>query len=249
MHTARALILMTIALASGTSQLPGQQPVNAGSLTEPYQRLQQLGDLRLKTWSIHGLSPLVVLLTEAPTDAPLSVRGSRRQLTGFLLNGLGRTGVSLLSLRPGADSTAFDVLRALPPGEKPQVVIAFGERAVAAARLLVTDSLSAAFVALAPGASAPLAELARIWSELLQSSRVQRAILVLESGCDSSAAWLAHVEYRHRQTVLVLPQNDAWLTPKTSAACPAAPAHPIGLEYELTTLVLDWVKRNVGFPE
>jgi hypothetical protein len=243
-----ALLLTAFVLSSPTSQLRGQQPVDATRLTG-YERLRELGDLRLKTYSIHGLAPLVVLLTSASDDLPRELRSNRHFLTGFLLRGLDESGVSLLSLRAGYDSAAFDALRALPPGDRPQVVIAFGERAVAAARFLAKDSLTAAFVALAPGASMPAAELTRIWSALLQSSKLPRDILVLESGCDSSAAWLAPVTHQYRQTALVLPDHDAWLSPKTSTACPAAPTRGVGMEYELTALVMDWVRRNVGFPE
>jgi hypothetical protein len=244
-----AKALIALLLFSGASQLHSQQPVDAARLGEPYQTLRQLGDLRLKTWSIHVLATLVVLLTTAPDSVPPKLRSIRRFLTAFLLRGLDDTGVSLLSVRAGSDSAAFNAFRTLPPGNQPQIVIAFGERAAAAAHVLARDSLPAALVALAPGASAPTAELSQTWAALLQSSTLPRAILVLESACDSSASWLAHMKHQYRQTILVLPDHDAWLAPKSSADCPVTPAHSVGIEYELTALVLDWVRRNTGFPE
>ena len=243
-----AALLIALALAGRASGLHAQQPVDASRLAE-YQRLRQLGDLRLKTYSIHGLAPLVVFLTSAPDTASLNVRGNRHFLTAFLLRGLDDVGVSLLSLRAGSDSIAFDALRALPLGSRPHVVIAFGERAVTAARFLAKDSSLVSFVALAPGSGASSAELSQAWSALLKSNKLPRAILVVESGCDSSASWLAHVKHQYRQTILVLPDHNAWLAPRTSPDCPVTPAHSVGMEYELTALVLDWVRRNVGFPE
>jgi hypothetical protein len=247
-YRTRSLILIGLVLSLPASQLHAQQPVDASKLTD-YRRLRELGDLRLKTYSIHGLAPLVVLLTAAPDTAALPLKSNRRSLTKSLMDGLGRLGVSLFSVRSDSDSVALDALRALPLAEQPHVIIAFGERSISAVRFLAADSFLTSFVALAPGSGAPSIDLASEWSRMLQSRKLPRAILVLESGCDSSAVWLAQIRHHYRQTVLVLPDHDAWLAPKTSAACPTAPTSGVGMEYELATLVLDWVRRNTGFPE
>jgi hypothetical protein len=135
--------------------------------------------------------------------------------------------------------------------ERPQVVIGFADGAVAAARLILRDSLSAALVALVPGTRGNAATAGQdvVWQELRRPVDHPRAVLVLESMCNSPTSWLAQAGFRERQTVLLLPQYDGWLSRRMSSACPASPAQAVGMDYELTSTVTDWLRRTVRFPE
>jgi hypothetical protein len=223
-----------------------------------------LGDLRLKTYSIHGFAPLVVLFTEAPASASAVERRYRHQLTSMLMWSIERLGVSLFSLQPisqSADgllhvdqmkrqaSAASEILRNLPLEDRPQVFIGFAEGAAAAARLLLRDSLSAALVALVPSTPSDSSTAAQevLWEELLRQSAQPRPVLVLESMCNSATSGLTRITYRQRQTILVLPQYDAWLAQRNSSACPRTPTRAVGMDYELIAIVIEWLRRTVGF--
>jgi hypothetical protein len=67
-----------------------------------------------------------------------------------------------------------------------------------------------------------------IWQELLRPID-PRDVLVLESMCNSPTNPLAQAGYRQRQTVLLLPQYDGWLSQRMSSACPPSPAKAIGM--------------------
>ncbi len=230
-----------------------------------FRPLEQLGELRLKTHSIHGYAPLVMLLTEAPASASEVERRYRRRMTNMLMWNVERLGVSLFSLNPTrhssdssdvngmkhAASAAGERLRDMKPYHRPQVIIGFGDGAVAAARLILRDSLSAALVALAPATSGNAATAGQdaVWQELLRPVDHPRALLVLESMCNSPTSALAEAPFRQRQTVLMLPQYDRWLSRRMSSACPASPAQAVGLDYEVISLVMDWLRRTVRFSE
>jgi hypothetical protein len=258
-----AIVFSTLGMTPSQTELWGQQEVPADRMPEPYRRLQKLGDLRLKTNSIHGLAPLVVLFTEAPVSASKMERRYRQQLTSMLMWNIERLGVSLFSLQPTSQSVdsltvdqmkrkasaASQILRILPPGDQPQVFIGFADGAVAAARLLLRDSLSAALVALVPSTPADSSAAAQeeLWEELLYQSAYPRPVLVLESMCNSATSGLTRITYRRRQTILVLPQYDAWLSQRNSSACPSIPTRTVGMDYELISIVIEWLRRTVTF--
>ena len=241
------------------------RPVATVRVPPEFRPLEQLGELRLKIHSIHGYAPLVMLLTEAPASASEVERRYRRQVTNMLMWNTERLGVSLFSLdptRPASDSSAVDqmkhaatasgaVFRGMKPHHRPQIIIGFGDGAVAAARLVLRDSLSAALVALVPATSGKAATAVQdvVWQELLRPVDHPRAVLVLESMCNSPTSALAEARFRQRQTVLLLPQYDGWLSRRMSSACPATPAHAVGMDYEVESLVMDWLRRTVRFSE
>jgi hypothetical protein len=261
------LTIAVCALGIGLTpqELWGQQEVPPAQMPEAYRRLQELGELRLKTYSIHGYAPLVVLFTEAPQSASEVERRYRHRLTSVLLWSIGRIGVSLFSLHPtsyASDSVqvgqmkrqafaAAEVFRGLRPGARPQVFIGFADGAAAAARLLLRDSLSAGLVALVPSTPGDSATAAQevLWQELLRPSDHPRPVLVLESMCNSPTTWLTQVPFRRRQTVLMLPQYDGWLSQRTSSMCPKTPVDAVGMDYELISIVIEWLRRTVGFPQ
>lgn len=234
-------------------------------LPPEFRRLEQLGELRLKVHSIHGYAPLVMLLTEAPASASEVERSYRQRVTNTLMWSIERLGVSLFSLNPTrhssdrsdvyqmkhAASAAGEIFRGMQPYNRPQVVIGFADGAVAAARLVLRDSLRAALVALVPGTPGNVQTEGQevVWQELLRPVDHPRAVLVLESMCNSPTSPLAETRFRHRQTVLMLPQYDGWLSRRMSSACPASPAHAVGMDYEVISLVADWLKRTVRFSE
>jgi hypothetical protein len=261
------LTITVCALGAGLAhqELWGQREVPPAQMPEPYRRLQKLGELRLKTYSIHGFAPLVVLFTEAPASASEVERRYRHQLTRMLLWSIERLGVSLFSLQPTSQSVdgfrvdqmkrqalaAFEILRGLPPGGRPQVFIGFADGAAAAARLLLRDSSSAALVALVPSTPGDSSTAAQevLWEELLRQSDQPRPVLVVESMCNSPTTALTQIGYRRRQTILMLPQYDGWLSQRTSLACPSTPVRAVGMDYELTSIVIEWSRRTVGFPQ
>lgn len=236
--------------------LLGQQTLGPAQVPEAFRDLQQLGDLRLKTYSIHGLAPLVVLLTEAPASAPEVERRYRHAMTSTLLWNIEGIGVSLFSLSPEVDQATqysgalFDILRRLPPSARPQVFIGFAQGAIAAARMLQSDSSSTALIGLAPslGASASAPQSA-FWQEMVSPANHTRPVLVLESVCNTSGNGLAQVGTGQRVTVLLLPQYDGWLSRRASAACPTTPTHAAGMDYELMSLLTNWLRQTVVFPE
>ncbi len=261
----RPAVIVTALLAGLTCQdLWGQREIPPAQVPEAMRNLQHLGELRLKTYSIHGIAPLVMLLTEAPASASEVERRYRHRVTSSLIWNIERLGVSLFSLNPAprhsdssdvkgmthAASVAGEIFRGMKAHDRPQVVIGFADGAIAAARLVLRDSLSAAVVALMPATSnATAGGQERIWQELLRPTDRPRDVLVLESMCNTSSSWLAQADYRQRQTILILPQYDGWLSPRMSSACPASPVHAVGMDYQLTSIVMDWLKRTLIFPE
>jgi hypothetical protein len=259
------LIIATAAVAGLSHQnLWGQGRDATAPVPPGFRRLEELGELRLKRYSIHGYAPLVMLLTQAPASASEVERRYRQRVTSSLMWSIERLGVSLFSLNPmrhssdkpdvnqmkHAASAASEVFRGMKPYERPQVLIGFGDGAVAAARLILRDSLSAALVALVPSTpgDAATAEQDVVWQDLLRPVDHPRAVLVLESMCNSPTTWLAQAGFRERQTVLMLPQYDGWLSQRMSSACPASPAHAIGMDYEVISIVTDWLRRTLRFP-
>jgi hypothetical protein len=230
-----------------------------------FRRLEELGELRLKVHSIHGYAPLVMLLTEAPASASEVERRYRQRVTSSLLWNIERMGVSLFSLNPmryssdnsdvdqmkRAASAAGEIFRGMKPYHRPQVVIGFADGAVAAARLVLRDSLPAALVALVPGTPGNTQTEGQevVWQELLRPVDHPREMLVLESTCNSPTSPLAEARFRQRQTVLLLPQYDGWLSRRMSSACPGSPAHAVGMDHEVISMLTDWLKRTVTFPQ
>jgi hypothetical protein len=263
---ARRFAIIVSALLPGLIQqnLWGQQQIPPAQVPEAFRGLQQLGDLRLKTYSIHGLAPLVVLFTEAPASAPEVERRYRHNLTSTLLWHIERLGVSLFSLHPTRQASessdvdqfsqdalaTFDTLRGLPPWGRPRVFIGFADGAVAAARELQRDSSSAALIALAPslGEGATAAQEV-LWQELLSPTDLSRPVLVLESLCNIPNSGLAQVGSGRRVTLLLLPQYDGWLSRQALPACSTTPAHSAGMDYELISVLTNWLRQTVAFPE
>jgi hypothetical protein len=260
-----AIVVSALGIAPAPPELWGQQEVPVDRMPEPYRRLQKLGQLRLKTYSIHGLAPLVVLFTEAPASASEVQRRYQSQITRMLLWSVERLGVSTFSLQPALQSVdslrgdqmkrqalvAFEILRSLPPGGRPHVFIGFATGANAAARLLLRDSMPAALVALVPSTSGDSSTSNEevLWDELLRPSDHPRPVLVLESMCNSPTTSLPHIGYRRRQTILMLPQYDGWLSQRTSLACPTTPVRGVGMDYELIFILMAWLKGTIGFPQ
>ncbi|MFL5491135.1 MAG: hypothetical protein ACJ8AV_06950 [Gemmatimonadales bacterium] len=220
-----------------------------------YGVLEKLGVLRLERYSIHGYAPLVALFTEAAASAPQVERTFRSQLTRRLVGQLDRMSASLFTLRSKSisegSSAAFEAFQRLPPWEQPQVIIGFGDGAVAAARLLTRDSSRSALLALAPaypGDSAGGAQ-AALWQELFRSAHYRGTVLVLESECNRSKAGLNLVDHSERGTVLILPQYDGWLAQRRSGTCPAAPTQAVALDYHSLALITDWLKRTLHYPQ
>jgi hypothetical protein len=240
-----------------------QQRIPPGNVPQEYRALDSLGDLRLKSWSIHGISPLVVLFTAAPPGTPNMEGLQRGQVTSSLLWLIDRMGVSIFSLQPrlAAEVTpaeqmqreasrAFDILQHLPPQARPQVYIGFGDGATAAARLLLHDSSSAALLALVPLApvGAALSKQQSLLQELLAPTAYPRTVLVIESICNAGA-WAAQTTHTGRHTVLLLPEYDGWLADRRTAVCPTTPFRTAPLTYELGYLVTNWLQQTVGFPQ
>jgi hypothetical protein len=247
-----AVLALALLPVLGRQESWGQLVVPPAQVPQEMQALQQLGDLRLRTYSIHGLAPLVMLVTEAPATASEVERRYRHQVTSSLIGPIERLGVSLFSLGParrssGGPEAAFFIFRGMRPVDRPQAIIGFAEGARAAARLLLRDSSSAALVALAPATGASAAQ-EQTWEEMLSAPAQPRAVLVLESLCNADSS-VARTVFRERQTILVLPQYDGWLARRSSAACPPAPVSAVGMDYELMSILTDWLKRTVSFPE
>ena len=199
---ARLLILATAAVASlAPHDVWGQRRDGTTPVPEEFRRLEGLGELRLKQYSIHGYAPLVVLLTEAPASASEVERRYRRRVTSALVGSIERLGVLLFSLNPRrhssdssdvnqmkhAASAAGELFRGMKAYDRPQVIIGFADGAVAAARLILRDSLSAALVALVPGTPGNTQTEGQevVWQELLRPVDHPRDVLVLESMCNS----------------------------------------------------------------
>ena len=119
-----------------------------------------------------------------------------------------------------------------------------------AAQLLLRDSSSAALVALVPSTPTGSSTVQQedLWEELLRPRNQPRPMLVVESMCNSPTTVLAQIGYRHRQTILLVPQYDGWLSQRTSSACPGTPVRTVGMDYELMSIVTGWLRRTVRFP-
>lgn len=253
------LISIVMGLSLMHQELWGQREIPPEQMSEAHRRLNKLGDLRLKTYSIHGLAPLVVLFTEAPAEASEVERRYRHQLTSILIWNIERIHASVFSLQPRHKSTdtnhldqmnqravaAFEVFRQMRPWNRPDLFIGYADGARAAAQLLLRDSLSAGLVALVPSAPRDSASMAQqaLWEELLRPADHPRPVLVLESMCNSPFTWLAQVAFQRRQTILILPQYDGWLSQRTTSACPKTPTRPM-MDYELISMVIDWMSRE-----
>lgn len=257
-----AFTLSALGVAPGQLELWGQQQVRAANIPEQYRRLQTLGDLRLKTHSIHGFAPLVVLFTEAPATASKVERRYRHSLTTMLLSNIERLGVSTFSLQPKFQSVdtlrtdqlerdasvAFEILQSLAAG-RPQAFIGFADGGAVAAQLLLRDSSSAGLVALVPSTSGGSTMWQEdSWEELLRPRQRPRPMLIVESTCNTPTTVLGRMGYRHDQTILLVPQYDGWLSQRTSSDCPSTPVRTIGMDYELMSIVTEWLRRTVVFP-
>ena len=263
----RSVLISTVmGLSLMHQELWGQREVPPEQMSEAHGRLTKLGDLRLKTYSIHGLAPLVVLFTEPPSTASEVERRYRYHLTSSLIWNIERIHASVFSLQPRHQSTdthhldqmnesalaAFEVFRQMQPWDRPGLFIGYADGARAAAQLLLRDSLSAGLVALVPSTPKDSSSMAHhaLWEELLRPADHPRPVLVLESICNSPFTWLAKVGYQRRQAILILPQYDGWLSQRTTSACPKIPMRPI-MDYESISMVIDWIRRahTLRFPE
>jgi hypothetical protein len=261
-RTPTFIVVAALALLHGESS--AQQRISPGDIPKEYHGLDSLGELRLKTWSIHGISPMVVLFTAAPPGSVDMEEIQRGQVTSSLLWLIDRMGVSIFSLKPRRGvgvtpaeqmqreaSRAFDILEHLPPAARPRVYIGFGDGATAAARLLLHDSSSASLIALSPLApvGGALSQQQPLMQQLLAPTAYLRTVLVIESMCNGAGAWAAQTTHTHRHTVLLLPEYDGWLADRRTAVCPTTPSRTAPLTYELGYLVTDWLQHTVVFPE
>jgi hypothetical protein len=250
-------VCIVTGLSLGYHELWGQRVVPLNQMSEAHRRLSELGDLRLKTYSIHGLAPLVVLFTEAPETASEVERRYRQQLTSTLIWNIERLHASLFSLHPRHKSgnsddqmkqdalAAFQIFRDMQPWARPDLFIGFADGARAAAQMLLRDSLPAGLVALAPLTSSDRGTRAQdaLWLELLRPADHPRPVMVLESMCNGPFTWLAQAAFQRRQTILILAQYDGWLSQRTTSACPKTPTRPM-MDYDLISMVIDWMSRE-----
>jgi hypothetical protein len=260
---ARWLLLLAGGLTLLQRESNAQKPVSPEYVPKEYQMLDSLGQLRLKTWSIHGISPMVALFTDAPTGSPDMEQIQRENVTHSLLEELGRMGVSVFTLKPRAApgvaapeqmqreaSRAFAILEHLPPPARPQVYIGFADGAGALARLLVHDSSYAALVMLAPLApvGGVLSQQQSVLQELLDSTAYPRSVLVLESMCNGGGTWAARTRYSFRHTVFLVPDYDGWLVDRRTPVCLTTPSRTAPLSYPVVLLLSSWLRYNVIFP-
>jgi hypothetical protein len=230
--------------------------------------LMSHGHLKVQSYSIHGASPLILVLTEAPGVGTGAERRYRTMFTDLLTRYVEMHGFSYYVLResvasdsiPGTPEQVVDRLEAagrevraalwrkqLPPA----AYVGLAEGAVVAARLVTLDSPSRRLAALSPSLPGEGRKGAPRWDEVVRALHNGLPVLLaMQSACDGplpdalvNAGW-------QPQRLLLLPNHDSWLAPMQGTSCSGErPASVRVPSIQVAQMVAEWLRTSVPFPE
>ena len=232
--------------------------------------LARHGELKVQAWSIHGASPLIVILTEAPASVTDHERWYRGQVTDLLNQYIASRGLSYYVLRDDPrtgpslsppeetlarlDRSARDVAVALR--RKSLGVAAYvglAEGAVVAARLAVHDSLPGrrGLAVLAPSLPGAAGKGTPHWDDVIQAlHNGLPALLAMQSTCDGPMPDALTQAADSRQRLLLLPDHDFWLGNMRDTSCPPDRGAKGRLpSLGVAQMVGEWLGSWVVFPE
>ena len=230
--------------------------------------LAQHGHLKLRSYSIHGAAPLILIMTDAPAWAGAMERWYRRTFTKMLTRSIEMRGFSYYAFRdPGGSDSPFstpqqmlerletaagDVAASLRNRQLPPAAyIGLAEGAVVAARVAMQDPLPARLAALAPSLPGRGGKGLPRWVEVIQALDNRLPVLLaMQSACDGPMPDALIQAAGWRQRLLLLPDFDSWLGMMQGTVCSPerrVPGRVPGLS--VAQMVAEWLGASVVFPE
>ena len=263
----RALVRVSLPTVILVTTLPSP-PIAVAQATADDSILGANGQLKIQSYSIHGASPLVLVLTKAPGAGGSAEHRYRKSFTELLTRYMELHGFSYYVLReavvsdtsPETPEHLVDNLEAVGREVRaalwrkqlpPAAYVGLGEGAVVAARLVALDSISRRLAALAPSLPAEGAKGAPRWDEVVRALHNGLPILLaMQSACDGplpaelvTAGW-------QPQRLLLLPNHDSWLIPLQGASCSGKRSASVRLpSMQVAQMVAEWLKTFVLFPQ
>jgi hypothetical protein len=243
-------------------------PVAVAQETRDDSILASLGELKIQSYSIHGASPLVVVLTKAPSAGASAEHRYRKLFTDLLTRYMEMHGFSYYVVREAVVSDSIpetpehlvDRLEAVGREVRsalwrkqlpPAAYVGLAEGAVVAARLVTMDSLSRRLAALSPSLPTDGPKGVPRWDEVVRALHNGLPVLLaMQSACDGplpdalvSAGW-------QPQRLLLLPNHDSWLAALRGASCTGEHRTSTRLpSLQVAEMVAEWLRTTVPFPQ
>ncbi len=228
--------------------------------------LMQHGLLKVQTISIHGPTPLILLLTDAPVGAAPAERRYRAMLTDLIARSIATHGYSYYVVRdslaggrtPGQPGPPMEYLEAVARHVRaalerkqlwPAGYVGLAEGAVVAAHLADEDSLPRILAALATSLPGKGAKQVPHWEVVIDAlnHRVPQ-VLAMQGSCDGPMPDALMQAGHQPQRLLLLPNHDRWLAPMLGTTCAMEPQVRVP-SLQVAELVGEWVSSQLSFPE
>jgi hypothetical protein len=238
-----------------------------GQATGDDSVLARHGRLKVQTGAIHGPSPLVLLLTEAPASASAPERRYRARFTEQLTQYLELHSFSYYVFRDSLDRdslagtprrtvdrlevAALQVVAALTRKRlAPVAYIGLADGAVISARIAATGSSVRGLAALSPSLPSEGGVRTVRWDEVIRAMTPRRPLLfAVQSACDGPMPGGLLEATPWNQRLLILPDHDSWLAPLLGPSCPGeGQAQERIQSMQVAPMVVEWLGSWVTFP-